>query len=186
MWTVHSEIITADPGLHTHRLVMSVEEVKPFTYSEEVYEQVSSVPDMHLLPEDVGTLNRRDAIDLVFRNSVFATEIEAGIQADLTKLYTTYHAVIEVTDEILFSNGPSQGSSSTTSEGVTSSSSTEIDSTSSSSSISNSSRSSLTESRSSSSSSISSASTMETSTSVSSSSDSSESSSSDSSESSST
>jgi hypothetical protein len=171
MWTFTSELKNAAPGLYTNRLIMTVDEVKPFVCdSAGVFQHVASVPDMYLLPEDTGTFYRTNAIDLVFREDYLATEMQNLIEDDLALLYLRYNQVTEVTDEVLFTNGPMENSSSSSSEGFSSSSSTLAGSTSSSSSISNSSPSSFTISQSSSSTTGSSASTMESSASSSSSS----------------
>ena len=105
MWTYTTEIKSASPGLRTHRLLITVDGVKPFVYVNDVYEHVASVSDMHLLPEDTGALYRSNTIDLIFRVEYYAVELLSLVEENLGKLYTTYTEVIEVTDEILL-QGP--------------------------------------------------------------------------------
>jgi hypothetical protein len=117
MWDISYSIKDAFPGLQTTRLSVQVTGVKPFVYSNEGFLQVASLPDMYKLPEDTGDVHRQGQIDLITRNKGFALDLLGSILSDLTKLETIMGTVVEVSYEVLYTNGPEESSESSESSG---------------------------------------------------------------------
>lgn len=102
----------------TTRVKISVTGVKPFVYNNNKFMQVASVPDMHLLPEDTGSLNRRSTVDLMFRTPSIAYKIRDLIVADLLALEPLYADLSEADGTVFFND--CQESVSESSEGESS------------------------------------------------------------------
>ena len=130
-WHYSEWIYSADPYSQTTRIQMSVTGIKPFVYNNNKFVQVASVADMHLLPEDTGTLNRRSTVDLMFRTSSVAYKIRDLIVADLLTLEPLFNDLSEADGTVFFNDcqesvsESSEGESSTvsSSEGISESSS---------------------------------------------------------------
>jgi len=75
-----------DVRSNTYEYTLTISDAKPFLFVDNTFLHVCSYADMLLLPEDIGTSCRKDAVTLIFRSKETRQQSLEQIQIQLQHL----------------------------------------------------------------------------------------------------